>query len=114
MANKFGIPAEVEEFVRSRDRLCVYCFGKMKSYAHTVGSPKDKATIEHLSFNGPFRWNKGLQQVEVAICCQSCNSSRGDRRLTEWFKSEYCLKKNINKTTVAEPVKKYLRKNPDK
>ncbi|KKR69528.1 MAG: hypothetical protein UU12_C0044G0006 [Candidatus Woesebacteria bacterium GW2011_GWA2_40_7b] len=45
----------------------------------------------------------------VAICCESCNSSRRDKKIWGWFEKKYCKNKNINEKTVAEPVKKYLQ-----
>ncbi|MBU6414853.1 HNH endonuclease [Patescibacteria group bacterium] len=114
MANKFGIPTEVEKSIRARDRVCVYCRKKMKEYLHTIGSPKDKATIEHLNFDGPFYWKKGLKESDIVICCQSCNSSRGEKKLVGWFKTQYCIDGKINKKMVAMPVKNYIQKNPRK
>jgi hypothetical protein len=74
------------------------------------GSRTDCATIEHLNFDGPFYWSDGLQVDDIAICCGSCNSSRGIKTLPDWFKAPYCVKKNINANTVAAPVKVYLKR----
>ena len=110
MSNKFGIPMDIEIEIRHRDKKCVYCHREMKKYLHKIGVPGDKATIEHFNENGPFHWKDGLLKEDIAICCGSCNSSRGSRRIIEWFKKIYCLKRNINAQTVAEPVKEYLRR----
>lgn len=69
---------------------------------------RDWATIEHLNFAGPFYWKDGLQAEEIVICCGSCNSSRGVKKLPDWFSSPYCIERNITAATVAAPVKKYL------
>ena len=66
----------------------------------------DWATIEHLNYEPP--WD---DPTTVAICCGSCNSSRGNKPLLEWFNTEYCISRNINEKTVAEPVKNYIRFN---
>lgn len=71
---------------------------------HVGGKRDDWWTIEHLNssppFNDPSTW---------AICCWQCNSSRGNKELLEWFKTPYCIKRNINKETAAAPVKEYIR-----
>ena len=104
MSNQFGIPNKDEEEIRKRDKVCVYC-GKI---FNKKGAYQDKATIEHLNCNPPFYWKEGLKKSGIVICCGSCNSSRGKKTLLDWFKTSYCLDRNINKDTVAEPVKKYL------
>ena len=108
MVNAFGIPADIEQSIRARDTVCVYCGGTMKEHSRIRGYPKDKATIEHLNFDGPFYWHEGLKAEDIVICCRSCNASRGDQPLRAWFKSAYCLARGINAATVAEPVKEYL------
>jgi hypothetical protein len=108
MSNQFGIPNKEEEEIRARDKTCVYCHKVMKAYPDTKGTPGDKATIEHLNCDPPFYWKDGLKKSGLAICCGECNSSRGKKTLLDWFKTKYCLDRNINKDTVAEPVKKYL------
>ena len=108
MSNQFGIPNKDEEEIRMRNRVCVYC-GKAFNKKGTYGK---RATIEHLSCDPPFYWKDGLKKSGLAICCGSCNSSRGKKTLPNWFKTPYCLDRNINKDTIAEPVKKYLRQLP--
>jgi hypothetical protein len=114
MSNKFGIRREDEEALRARDRACAYCAKLMKTRAELrVGTAwTGQATIEHLNFDEPFYVSKGLQKEDVVICCLACNSSRGTKRLLDWFKSVYCARRNITADTVAEPVKKYLRALP--
>ena len=106
MSNRFGIPPDVEQRLRARDACCVYC-GKRFSDR----SRKDSATIEHLNEKPPFYWDEGLKEEGLAICCGSCNSSRGNRSLQEWFRMPYCVErvKPIHAGTVAEPVRRYLR-----
>lgn len=102
MSNKYDISKEDEKEIRARDKTCAYCHREMKAFT-TKGSRKDSATIEHLNNDGPFN-----NKFNLAICCGSCNSSRGDKDLLAWFKTSYCIEKNINKDTVAEPVKEYI------
>jgi len=68
-------------------------------------------TIEHLNERPPFYWQHGLREEGLAICCGSCNSSRGKKSLHDWFRTPYCKDRTIpiDDNTVAEPVKRYLR-----
>ena len=66
--------------------------------------PGDWATIEHLNHLPPWDNPK-----TIAICCGSCNSSRGKKTILEWFKSTYCVEKNISPATVSQPVLDYIR-----
>lgn len=108
MNNRFGVPEEVLRRIRERDVNCVYCNKKM-IYPYTRENSADSATIEHFKEKGPFYWRDGLKEEDLAICCGSCNSRRGIMGLTDWFRTKYCVDKNINEKTVAEPVKKYLQ-----
>ncbi len=80
-------------------------------YPYTGKEQRNWATIEHLNLNGPFYWTDGkseLQEKDIVICCGSCNSSRGRKRLCDWFTTSYCIDQDINQKTVSEPVKAYL------
>lgn len=107
MTNKFGIPENELNKIRERDKKCAYCH-KILIYPYNTEDRKNSATIEHLNFNGPFYWNDGLEYKDIVICCGQCNSSRGIKKLFDWFKTIYCQKRNINEQTVADPVKEYL------
>src|SRR5687767_4567639 len=101
----YGIPADTEQRIRARDTCCVYC-GKQFSRA----SRKDIPTIEHLHEKPPFFWRDGLQEDGLAMCCGSCNSSRGNKSLRTWFQTPYCTERTVRITreSVAEPVRQYL------
>ncbi len=103
MSNKYGIPDEDLEKIRARDKNCIYCH-KVMIYPSLGGNRRNWATIEHLNYLPPWDNPK-----TVGICCGSCNSSRGKKKLTDWFKTQYCTDRNINKMTVAEPVKEYIQ-----
>jgi len=102
MPNKYGISNKNEEEIRKRDKLCVYCHKAMKKW--NKNSRSDSATIEHLNNEGPFN-----EKSNLVICCGACNSSRRNKELLIWFKESYCLERNINEKTVAEPVKEYIK-----
>ena len=104
MPNKYGIPEERLKKIRTRDKTCVYCH-KVMIDPSISGQRGDWATIEHLNHLPP--WNN---PDTVAICCGSCNSSRGKKKLLDWFEMPYCTEKNINSETVAEPVKEFIQK----
>jgi len=109
MANKFGIPNNELLKIHARDKKCVYCH-KLMINPFDSSNYSDSATIEHLSPFKPFYWNEGMKIENIAICCGSCNSSRGSMRVLDWFKTKYCTTRNINANTVADPVKKFLNK----
>lgn len=110
MSNKFGIPKDIELKIRKRDVKCVYCHRVMKAHPHRKGVSGDKTTIEHLNEDGPFFWKDGLKPEDIAICCGSCNSSRGKKTLPEWFQSMYCLTRKINLQHVSKPVRDYFKR----
>lgn len=102
MSNRYGLSEKDLQKIRRRDILCVYCHKTMKD-PRDGGERRDWATIEHLNFMPP--WNNS---ATVAICCASCNSSRGVKKITDWFKTSYCLERNINIETVADPVREFI------
>jgi hypothetical protein len=101
--NSWNIPDWLEDKIRRRDKLCIYCHIKMKSYPRARGVPRNKATWEHID-NDDMR-----SETNIAICCGACNTSKGAKTLSEWFESEYCNKKNINEKTVSAVVRNWLR-----
>jgi hypothetical protein len=100
--NKYGIPELALQKIKKRDTICVYC-RKVMTNAAVNNWNGDRATIEHLNHLPP--WDN---PNTVAICCWSCNASRGKKTLPEWFKTKYCLDRNISEKTVAQPVRDYL------
>ena len=103
MKNKYGLAVVELQKIFERDTKCVYCHKNMLE--HSTRNPRcDWYSIEHLNYKPP--WNN---HETVAICCWSCNSSRGNKKIEVWFKTEYCLTRNINKLTVAEVVKNYIQ-----
>jgi len=104
MANRWGIPKDVEEFVKNRDIECVYC-GVVFSTENN--SRKDKPSWEHIV--NDIRIN-GTDNI--ALCCISCNASKGSKLLEDWLKSDYCKKKEITIDSINEVVKMALRNPP--
>ncbi len=100
MANRWGIPKDVEEFVKERDTQCVYC-GILFTYS--VLSYKTRPTWEHIITD--IRIN-GTDNI--ALCCGSCNASKGMKILEVWLTGKYCSTKGITKDSVADVIKEYL------
>ncbi len=100
MANRWGIPNSVELIVTARDANCVYCGIELNRLST---NRKTKPTWEHII--NDIKIN-GIENI--ALCCGSCNSSKGNKTLNEWLKSKYCKEKGINENTVAPVVQKHL------
>src|SRR5690349_3805498 len=106
MGNRYGLLEDDVNRVRARDVRCVYCRKAMVTPGVRGSSTKDWATIEHLNNVPP--WNN---PQTIAICCGSCNSSRGAKPLLRWFESRYCVQRRIRPSTVAGPVLDYIRQH---
>ena len=100
MANRWGIPRHVEESVKQRDLNCVYCG---ISFTNTVYTHKTRPTWEHIV--NDIKIN-GVDNI--ALCCGSCNASKGSKLLNNWLNGQYCVTKNITTDNVATVVKTYL------
>ena len=102
--NRWGIPAWLEEEVKARDKVCVYCGVQMIERMPQGGSRRTVATWEHIINDASI-----VTPENIARCCAACNSSKGTKDLADWMKSNYCKKRGINKDTVAEIVKQALK-----
>lgn len=104
MANRWGIPKEVEDHVRERDSACVYC---KVEFRNEESSRKNKPSWEHIV--NDIRINA----IEnIALCCMSCNASKGAKLLEDWLQSDYCTRKRITSKSVAQVVKNALSNPP--
>jgi len=103
LANRWGIPKDVEGIVRQRDLSCVYCGVSFNNSdpTHNI-RPTWEHIINDIRINGPDN---------IALCCRSCNASKGAKFLNEWLSSKYCMRKGINEDTVATVVKNHLKIN---
>lgn len=95
--NIWNIPDWLEKEVRVRDKCCVYCGVQ---FTLKNQSRKAMATWEHIINDA-----KIINRNNIALCCFSCNASKGAKELSIWLNSSYCLKNNINAKTVSEVVK---------
>lgn len=108
MRNNYGLPKAELQKIFERDIVCVYCEKKMRS--HSAENPRgDWFTIEHLNYRPP--WNN---PATVTICCWSCNSSRGNKKIREWLKTPYCSERGITESSVSIVVQKYITEIEDR
>ena len=94
-----------ENFVLSRDKSCVYCG---VTFTKNDKSRKSKQSWEHIV--NDIRINGA---DNIALCCMSCNASKGAKLLEIWLESKYCKDKGITKDNVALVVKKALENKPE-
>ncbi|WP_298496956.1 HNH endonuclease [uncultured Algibacter sp.] len=104
MANKWGIPIDVEIFVKERDKNCVYCGVE---FFESNDSRKSKPSWEHIV--NDIRING---KDNIALCCISCNASKGAKLIEDWLQSEYCKRKNITIDNIATVVKEAIANPP--
>lgn len=104
MANRWGIPKEVEDYVKKRDTSCVYCGQR---FLENPESRKQKPSWEHIV--NDIRIN-GIDNI--SLCCISCNTSKGAKLLEDWLRSDYCKKNKINNDSVAQVVKDAIKNPP--
>jgi hypothetical protein len=93
--NNWKIPGEMEAEIRARDKKCVYCG---KNFGDNT-----PPTWEHIINDASI-----ISLENIALCCGPCNSSKGQKELTEWLKSPYCLRNDINMDVVADVVLKAI------
>ncbi len=95
--NKWNIPDWLENEVRNRDKSCIYCGIQ---FTQNNKSRKSIQTWEHIINNASI-----VNSNNIALCCCSCNASKGAKLLKLWLNSSYCIRKNITTETVADVVK---------
>lgn len=103
--NRWGIPKELEEEVRVRDKTCVYCGIPLFERSPRNGARKHMAAWEHIINDARI-----VTRENIARCCVGCNSSKGTKLLADWMQSDYCKKKGIDEHTVAAIVREALQR----
>lgn len=99
--NNWNIPSWLESEVRQRDTHCIYCGVKFDKKIK-----KNSATWEHIVNDA-----KIITKENIALCCCSCNASKGAKDLADWLTSDFCKSRNITVNNVA-PIVKQALKNP--
>ncbi len=100
MSNRWNIPSEMENFVRERDKSCIYCGVVFTAFRDCR---KTAASWEHIINDATL-----ISEENIALCCLGCNASKGQKTLSAWLETDYCINKNINRSTVAPVVVNYL------
>lgn len=100
--NSWNIPSWLETEVRKRDTHCVYCVVKFDR-----NIKKNSVTWEHIVNDA-----KIINRENIALCCCSCNASKGAKDLSAWLTSNYCKSKKISIENVASIVKEALENPP--
>ncbi|MFZ1545731.1 MAG: hypothetical protein WAT12_01320 [Candidatus Nitrotoga sp.] len=100
MANKWNIPDWLEKEVRGRDTACVYCGAE---FTTAKVARKSAASWEHIINNA-----KIINRDNIALCCCGCNASKGQKQLSVWLQSKYCLTRGISPATVSPIVQRAL------
>jgi hypothetical protein len=101
--NIWGIPEWLEEEVRERDKSCVYCGIEMIEKVPAGVSRKAAATWEHIINDARI-----VTRENIARCCVACNSSKGQKTLSDWLQSAYCKRRGVSMETVSEVAKQAL------
>jgi len=97
MANKWNIPKWLEDEVRERDKVCVYCG---KPFTTNEVSKKLAPSWEHIINDA-----KIITRENIALCCRGCNASKGQKSVSVWLQSKYCKDRGIGQDTVAAVIK---------
>lgn len=101
--NRWGIPASIEAAVRNRDLACIYC-GVVFTDAHSEKRfSVRRPTWEHIINDASI-----TTLENIALCCNSCNASKGSKKLVDWLLTDYCKSNGISKDTVADVVRAHL------
>jgi hypothetical protein len=101
--NMWGIPEWLENEVRARDQSCVYCGVQLIDKVPAGVSRKQAATWEHIINDAGI-----VTRENIVRCCTPCNSSKGQKTLTDWLGSAYCIARGISADTVSDVVKQAL------
>ena len=96
--NNWRIPADLEKIIRKRDERCIYC-----SVAFDQSDSKLRSSWEHINNDENL-----INADNIALCCTSCNASKGSRMLDAWLASDYCKSKGIRCETIATVARNYL------
>ncbi|QDV54612.1 hypothetical protein Mal33_05670 [Rosistilla oblonga] len=101
--NSWGIPLDMETAIRERDQACVYCGIAFLKADANGGSRKRVATWEHIENDARI-----VTLENIALCCNSCNASKGAKELVVWLASDYCQRESISGDSVASVVQAHL------
>ena len=94
--NRWNIPGWLEQEVLARDANRVYC---RLDFALSNATRGAKPSWEHIVNDVRI-----VTRQNIALCCVSCNASKGTKELMVWLASDYCKRKGITEKNVAQVV----------
>jgi hypothetical protein len=97
MANNWNIPTWLEIEVHARDTSCVYCGCHFLSPKE---SAKFSASWEHIINDEAI-----ITRENIALCCRGCNASKGQKSVSKWLSTKYCIERGITAESVAPIIK---------
>jgi len=100
MANNWNIPPWLEQEVRERDNVCVYCGNEFLSHKESV---KASVSWEHIINDA-----KIITRDNISLCCRGCNASKGQKQLSIWLQTKYCVERGITQESVAPIIKQAI------
>ncbi len=83
--------------IRARDTKCVYCGRKFENGV--------RPSIEHIINDITM-----ISFENIAICCIGCNASKGQKSLSVWLTSEYCINRKIGVESISPVISEALAK----
>ena len=101
MSNRWKIPEWLEKEVRARDTVCVYCGTQ---FSPDKESRKSFASWEHIINDATI-----ITRENIALCCCSCNASKGSKGLSAWLNSSGSKQRGVNQDTLARVIKSAIR-----
>lgn len=101
MANRWNIPPALEDEIRSRDLACIYCGVVFSSSPVAHGN---RASWEHIVNDATI-----ITRENIALCCCSCNASKGQKVLGDWLGGNYCQSRGITRESISQVAKNALQ-----
>jgi len=98
--NRWNIPKPLEVEVRKRDQACIYCGCRFA----TASKRGERMSWEHIINDARL-----VTRENIALCCISCNASKGTKELSAWLETMYCRNRRIHAGTVAPIAQAALR-----
>ena len=99
--NRWNIPPELEALVSARDRICIYC---QRHFVGNEGPRGQRKSWEHIINDESL-----VSQENIALCCISCNASKGAKLLSRWLQSKFCLQREITSESISEVARAALQ-----
>ena len=99
-AFRWRISRELAEEVLARDVRCIYCSRDFDLAGPRASVPSWEHIVNDLSI---------VTADNIALCCVSCNASKGRKALEVWLDSNYCKERGITRSSIASIAVQALR-----